>query len=187
MTDAVWLRGLPTLSGEAPEFHSLNVPPDPVALFRNWIAVAAARDIPEPHAMTLATVDAEGMPDARTLILKDIDERGWAFAGLRRSAAGSQLAANPVAALAFWWQPLVRAVRVRGRVVEASHAECAADLAERSPAARAGISADEWVLWRLVPERVEFWQGREDRDHLRLVYQPGEDGWSHQVLHDALR
>lgn len=90
--------------------------------------------------MTLATVDAEGIPDARTLILKEVSARGWAFAGHRSSAKGQQLAAQPAAALNFWWQPLVRAVRVRGRVEQASADESAADLAARSPAAREGIA-----------------------------------------------
>ena len=182
MTDAAWLRSLPTLTGDAPELHTVNVPDDPVALFRNWIVVAAEHGVAEPHAMTLATVDADGMPDARTLILKDVDERGWAFAGDRRSSKGIQLAGRPVAALTFWWQPLVRAVRVRGPVIEAPREECEADLAERAPAARAGIDPDDWMLWRVAPERVEFWQGRLDRNHLRLVYRPEVDGWIHEVI-----
>ncbi|HWU27698.1 MAG TPA: pyridoxine 5'-phosphate oxidase C-terminal domain-containing protein, partial [Microbacterium sp.] len=57
----------------------------------------------------------------------------------------------------------------------------AADLAARSPAARAGIAAGDWVLWRVVPERIEFWQGAQDRDHLRLVYRRGEHGWTRAV------
>lgn len=176
-TPAAWLRARPALTGSAPVLHPESVPDDPVALFLNWITVAAEAGVPEPHATTLATVDADGMPDARTLILKDVDERGWAFAGPRSSAKGEQLAANPTAALNFWWQPVLRAVRVRGRVVEASDEESAADFAARSAAARAGVAADDWVLWRLVPSRVEFWQGAADRRHIRIVYTSGGSGW----------
>lgn len=182
MSDAAWLRSLPVLSGDAPGFHVEHLPGDPIALFRNWLAVAAERGVSEPHAMTLATVDAEGFPDARTLILKDIDERGWAFAGHRHSAKGIQIAARPAAALTFWWQPLVRAVRVRGSVVEATREESAADLAARSAAARAGIRPEDWVLWRVAPEQVEFWQGRPDREHLRVMYRREGNGWGHRML-----
>lgn len=180
--DAAWLRSLPTLTGHAPEFVLEDVPDDPVTLFARWIAHAEANGVPEPHAMTLATVDVDGVPDARTLILKDAGPLGWAFAGHRRSAKGLQLAARPAAALNFWWQPLVRAVRVRGRVHEAAPAESAADLAARSAAARAGIAVGDWVLWRLVPDRVEFWQGAQDRDHRRLVFHRHGAGWTHALL-----
>ncbi|UNK72020.1 pyridoxamine 5'-phosphate oxidase family protein [Microbacterium sp. H1-D42] len=182
MTDGAWLRSLPSLAGVAPAFDPVGLPADPVALFDAWLADAVALGVPEPHAMTLATVDADGVPDARTLILKGVSERGWAFAGHRTSAKGRQLAANPAAALSFWWQPIVRAVRVRGRVEPASDAESAADLAARSAAARSGIEPGEWMLWRVVPERVEFWQGRPDRDHVRVVYRRDVDGWNHDVL-----
>ena len=181
MTDAAWLRSMRTLSGDAPAFDPAQAPADPVVLFRDWLAEAVARGVAEPHAMTLATVDPDGLPDSRTLILKDFGDTGWSFAGHRRSAKGIQLAAHSVAALSFWWQPLVRAVRVRGSVQEASAEESAADLAARSPAARAGIAAGDWVLWRVVPERIEFWQGAQDRDHLRLVYRRGEHGWIRAV------
>ncbi|MBS1905958.1 MAG: pyridoxamine 5'-phosphate oxidase family protein [Actinobacteria bacterium] len=172
-----WLRARPSLTGTAPALHPASVPDDPLALFLNWITAAAEAEVAEPHAATLATIDADGLPDARTLILKDVDERGWAFAGTRSSAKGQQLAANPLAALNFWWQPVLRAVRVRGRVQEATAAESAADLATRSPSARAGVADGDWVLWRVVPSRIEFWQGATDRRHLRIIYTRRADGW----------
>jgi pyridoxine/pyridoxamine 5'-phosphate oxidase len=109
--------------------------------------------------MTLSTVDADGMPDARVLVLKDVDERGWAFASTRSSVKGGQLDDEPHAALTFWWQPVVRSVRIRGRVVEASRDESLADLRARTAAAQDGVDADDWILWRVVPDRIEFWQG----------------------------
>lgn len=177
ITPAAWLRSRPALTGTAPALHPGSVPDEPLVLFLNWITTAAEAGVPEPHAATLATVDGDGMPDARTLILKDVDERGWAFAGPRSSAKGRQLAANPAAALNFWWQPVLRAVRVRGPVQEASAEESAADLAARSAAARAGVAEGDWVLWRIVPSRVEFWQGAEDRRHTRIVYTRAASGW----------
>lgn len=174
---ASWLRGQPALTGSAPPLDIAALPPEPVTLFREWIATAASSDVPEPHAATLATVDGDGVPDARTLILKDVDARGWAIAGPRSSRKARQLAARPAAALNFWWQPLVRAVRVRGAAQEASAAESAADLAARSAAARDGITDGAWVLWRIVPDRVEFWQGSTDRNHTRIVYERTDHGW----------
>lgn len=176
-TPAAWLRARPSLTGSAPALHPDAVPDDPLALFLNWITAAAEAGVAEPHASTLATVDADGVPDARTLILKDVDERGWAFAGTRSSAKGRQLAANPAAALNFWWQPVLRAVRVRGPVVEAPEEETAADLAARSAAARAGVASGDWVLWRIVPTWIEFWQGAVDRKHIRIVYTREGDHW----------
>lgn len=176
-TPAAWLRARPALTGSAPALHPGSVPDDPLALFLNWITTAAEAGVAEPHAATLATVDADGVPDSRTLILKDVDERGWAFAGPRSSAKGQQLAANPAAALNFWWQPVLRAVRVRGPVREAASDESAADLAARSAAARAGVAEGDWVLWRIVPSRIEFWQGSTDRRHTRIVYTRDGSGW----------
>ncbi|KJL19697.1 Pyridoxine/pyridoxamine 5'-phosphate oxidase [Microbacterium oxydans] len=172
-----WLRAQPALTGVAPSIDLSELPVDPVPLFLDWIRHAAAVGVAEPHAATLATVDGDGIPDARTLILKNVDERGWAFAGARSSRKGSQLASAPAGALNFWWQPLVRAVRVRGRVQEAGESESAADLAGRSAVARAGIAPGDWALWRLVPTRVEFWQGAADRDHTRIVYRRTEAAW----------
>ncbi|MDF2509250.1 MAG: pyridoxamine 5-phosphate oxidase [Microbacterium sp.] len=172
-----WLRAQPSLTGTAPPLELSALPDDPVPLFVDWLTTAVAGGVPEPHAVTLATADRHGIPDARTLILKDVDASGWAFAGARSSAKGDQLDAHPAAALNFWWQPQLRAVRVRGQVQEASPAESAADLAARSAAAREGIAPGEWVLWRIVPNRVEFWQGSPDRNHTRIVFDRADGGW----------
>lgn len=171
------LRRIPSLAGRPPALDLDDLPRDPVELFAQWLQVALDHDVPEPVAATLATVDADGVPDARTLILKSVDARGWAFAGTASSRKGRQLAACSSAALNVWWQPVVRAVRARGTVVEASPDECAADLAARSAAARADVDPADWRLWRLVPTRVEFWQGSPDRRHVRIVHTT-DDGWS---------
>ena len=87
--------------------------------------------------MTLATVDPEGLPDVRTLMLHDADGRGWHFATHATSAKGRQLAARPYAALGFYWPAQGRQVRVRGPVTPASRAESRADLRARSTGALA--------------------------------------------------
>ena len=131
------LRSLPVLAGPLPTFDAARAPADPVPLFTAWLDAAVAAGVPEPHAMTLSTVDAEGRPDARVLVLKDVDERGWAFASSAASRKGRQLAAAPVAALTAHWPLLGRQVRVRGRAVPAGPADSAEDLLARSPGARA--------------------------------------------------
>jgi pyridoxamine 5'-phosphate oxidase len=173
-----WLRAQPSLAGTAPQLDLVSLPDNPVELFMTWISDAVRAGVPEPHAATLATVDEGGLPDARTLILKDVSERGWAVAGQRSSRKGAQLAAQPAAALNFWWQPVMRAVRVRGVVREATRAESDADFAARSAAAREGVTPGDWVLWRIEPARIEFWQGSPDRRHMRIVYTNDGSTWS---------
>lgn len=122
---------------ELPSFDPATAPPSPLPLFHGWFADAVAAGQPEPHAMTLATADADGLPDVRTLLLHDADERGFHFASHATSAKGHQLAARPYAALGFYWPALGRQVRVRGPVVRCTPAESHADLHARSTGALA--------------------------------------------------
>jgi pyridoxamine 5'-phosphate oxidase len=131
------LRALPVLTGIAPEFDPAQSPDDPTALFAEWLGAAIQADAAEPHAMTLSTVGADGHPDARVLILKDVDDAGWHFAVSTASKKGSDLSSNPVAALTFYWPQLVRQVRVRGVVVADPSDVTAADFLARSDGARA--------------------------------------------------
>ncbi|MEU3226854.1 pyridoxal 5'-phosphate synthase [Streptomyces sp. NPDC006976] len=122
---------------ELPAFAPDTAPPTPLGLFLAWFAEAVAAGQAEPHTMTLATADADGLPDVRTLMLHDADERGWHFATHSGSAKGRQLAARPYAALGFYWPAQGRQVRVRGPVTACSTAESAADLRARSTGALA--------------------------------------------------
>lgn len=131
------LRALPVFAGPLPEFDPAVAPADPETLFARWLEQAVAVGVPEPHAMTLATVDDEGLPDARVLILKDLDERGWWFASSVESAKGRQLERHAAAALCFYWPLVARQVRVRGAVVRADAEESAADFRGRGVGARA--------------------------------------------------
>jgi pyridoxamine 5'-phosphate oxidase len=171
------LRALPSLAGTAPTFDREALPGDPVALFAEWLEHAERAGVAEPHAMTLSTVDEYGVPDARVLLLKDVDQSGWAFASTKTSTKGRQLASNAQAALTFWWQPLARSVRLRGPVVEASRQESLADLHARSAAAQEGVDPADWTVWRVVPTRVEFWQGSADRHHIRVVFVREANAW----------
>ncbi|MFE3514673.1 pyridoxal 5'-phosphate synthase [Streptomyces sp. NPDC059166] len=120
-----------------PSFDPSAAPPAPLPLFHAWFAEAVAAGQTEPHTMTLATADADGRPDVRTLMLHDADERGWHFATHATSAKGRQLAARPYAALGFYWPVQGRQVRVRGSVTPAARAESRADLRARSTGALA--------------------------------------------------
>jgi pyridoxamine 5'-phosphate oxidase len=98
-----------------------NAPASPFVLFAEWYQVAAATEgIIEPNGMSLATVSAEGRPAVRTVLLKGADESGFCFFGNYESRKGRELAANPWAALNFWWPPLQRQVRIEGSVTRLS-------------------------------------------------------------------
>jgi pyridoxamine 5'-phosphate oxidase len=115
--------------------------PDPFGLFANWLAKARQTEPNDPNAMALATADADGLPDVRMVLLKDLSEGGFVFYTNLDSAKGRQLAANPQAALCFHWKSLRRQVRVRGAMTPASDAEADAYFATRARDARLGAWA----------------------------------------------
>lgn len=156
MSDAAGRAGDPTLGGRpdaAPvdagiadlrrtyaraQFDEADADADPIAQFRRWFDEALAARAMEPNAMTLATASPDGAPDARIVLLKGADARGFTFYTDYRSAKGRQLDANPRAALVFWWAELERQVRVTGRVVRVARAESAEYFASRPRGSRLG-------------------------------------------------
>jgi pyridoxamine 5'-phosphate oxidase len=205
------LRGLPSLAGPLPAFDPQAAPADPVALFEDWLAGAIEHGVVEPHAMTLSTVDTDGRPAARVLILKNVEGRNWQFASGATGRKGKELANNPWAALTFYWPALGRQVRVRGSVT--AH-DGAADYLARSAGARAvallgrqsepladrqvltealdeavariavepSVLAPDWTVYSVEADEVEFWQGDEHRRHIRLRYLWSAEGWSREQL-----
>ena len=105
------------------QLDEADVSPDPIEQFARWFNDARAAKVPEANAMTLATVDASGAPSARIVLLKGADARGFAFYTNYDSRKGRELAANPRAALCFFWQPLERQVRIEGTVEKVGRAE----------------------------------------------------------------
>jgi pyridoxamine 5'-phosphate oxidase len=116
---------------------------DPIALFEEWLRAAFKAEPNDANAMTLATVDAAGLPDARMVLLKGVDARGFTFFTNTGSAKGLELAANPKAALVFHWKSLRRQVRVRGSVEPVSEAEADAYFATRARSAQIGAWASD--------------------------------------------
>lgn len=116
---------------------------DPFALFDAWMADAAKSEINDPNAMALATVDPDGMPDVRMVLLKDATPAGFVFYTNTESAKGQELAAQPKAALCFHWKSLRRQVRVRGPVEPVSVEEADAYFNSRAYGSRIGAWASQ--------------------------------------------
>lgn len=112
-------------------------------LFAAWLADATAAEPRDPNAMTLATVDADGMPNARMVLLKGADEQGFVFYTNMGSQKGQELAASAKAALVFHWKSLNRQVRVRGRVENVTAEEADAYFATRPKQAQIGAWASK--------------------------------------------
>lgn len=122
---------------ELPAFDPAVAPAEPLPLFARWFADAVAAGQTEPHTMSLATADADGVPDVRIVMLHGADADGWSFATHAGSRKGRHLAARPYAALVFYWPVLGRQVRVRGPVAVAPAEEAQSDLHARSAGALA--------------------------------------------------
>ncbi len=114
---------------------------EPLQLFAAWFAEAKRAEPVNPDAMTLATVDRNGMPNARMVLLKGFDQRGFVFYTNQNSAKGREMADEPRAALTFYWKALQRQVRLRGSVEPVSAEEADAYFATRSRMAQIGAWA----------------------------------------------
>ncbi len=114
---------------------------DPVALFLEWLGEASRSEPNDPNAMALATVDADGLPDVRMVLLKGVEDGGFVFYTNLQSAKALELAANPRAALLFHWKSLRRQVRVRGAVSAVTDAAADAYFATRARGSQVGAWA----------------------------------------------
>ena len=116
---------------------------EPFALFEAWLNEAIKSEPNDPNAMALATVDPEGLPDVRMVLMKGFDTGGFVFYSHIASQKGRELAANPKAALLFHWKSLRRQVRIRGNVTPVTDAEADAYFATRPKQAQIGAWASK--------------------------------------------
>jgi pyridoxamine 5'-phosphate oxidase len=113
----------PTINKGISSLTKANIFANPFLQFQDWFDSAMAAKLPEPNAMTLATVAPNGQPSARIVLLKGFDETGFVFYTNYSSHKGQQLATNSAAALVFWWANLERQVRIEGEVTKVSAAQ----------------------------------------------------------------
>lgn len=132
------LRALPVFDAAFPPFDPAAAPDDPVTLFGRWLDDAVTGGVRVPHATTLSTASAGGDVTARTVILKDLDARGWWFASRTDGRKHRDLTTNPRAAMTFFWREQARQVRVSGVVSDAGRPTSDADFLARPRPSRAG-------------------------------------------------
>jgi pyridoxamine 5'-phosphate oxidase len=200
-------------SYEREKLDEADVAQDPLEQFTRWMQQAIDAQIPEPNAMTLATVSAENRPSTRPVLIKGCDERGIVWYTNYESRKARQISKNPWASLQFHWVELERVVRIEGKVEKVSAEESEAYYRSRPLDSRIAawaspqseVIADRkalekrveefnqkfgenpplppnWGGLRLVPERWEFWQGRKNRLHDRIVYRREKGNWLRERL-----
>lgn len=187
---------------------------NPIEQFKVWLQQAMDAGTLEPTAMTLATVSKDGRPSARTVLLKNVDERGFVFYTNYESRKANDLSENPQAALLFFWDRLERQVRVEGTTSKVSREQSEAYFKSRPHGSQLGawvsqqssvIASREvleekmrelesrftegnvplpefWGGYVLLPETIEFWQGRPSRLHDRLKYSKVSESWKIERL-----
>ncbi|MBT8061204.1 MAG: pyridoxamine 5'-phosphate oxidase [Xanthomonadales bacterium] len=192
----------------------MNLSQEIVERFSDYLDAARAAGEIEPTAMTIATRALNDGVSARTVLLKEFDERGFVFYTNLESNKGRQLAEDTAAALVFHWKAIQKQVLVEGRVERVSDEQADAYFASRPRGSQLGAWASKqsralgsraellkrvvatearyigrkvprpphWSGFRVLPEMVEFWDGKNSRLHDRFRYTAGPEGWSRQRL-----
>lgn len=187
---------------------------DPVMQFKLWFDDVLKNEKNDPTAMVLSTVDEQGYPDSRVVLLKGIVDGHFIFYTNYQSAKSIQIQNTPYAALNFYWPQMARQVRLRGRVKKVSKEQ--SDTYFSSRPVNSQLSAivshqsqvienrgslekalneliqkhgqepvlrpDNWGGYMIIPDEIEFWQGRDNRLHDRIHYYRQEGTWLHRRL-----
>lgn len=208
------LRAIPSLVGSPPSDFPSSPPLHPRELIMAWLFEAVNQGVPEPHHITLSTLDEDGFPDARVLVIKDINADGSIEVAVSaHSPKGRQLARDPHVAVSWYCSAHTRAIRIKGFAERAEERVADNDWKARSISARAvvlsgqqshafeGTKEDrerliketerkigggsggevgnqDWTVWRVKPDSIEFWQGAKDRNHDRLKYIRQGESWT---------
>lgn len=191
-----------------------NAHENPIKQFTKWMHHAVEANVHEPNAMTLATVSADGQPDARIVLLRGFSADGFSFYTNYTSAKGQEIKANGKVCLNFFWPELQRQVRIKGKAVKVSPKESDRYFASRPRESQIGAHSSHqshpllnreelenrvllvtevfknqkiprpkhWGGYNVIPSEIEFWQGRPNRLHDRLVYVKKRGTWVMQRL-----
>ncbi len=184
---------------------------DPIEQFEEWFSYACETVPMDPNAFSIATVDQEGRPSSRTVLLKYFDENGFVFFSNYGSEKAKHIESNPHVAMLFFWSEAARQVKIRGTAEKVPTSETLKYFATRPRGSQIGawVSAQSsvissralletefrrlkdkfrdkevplpsfWGGYRVVPQEIEFWQGRRNRLHDRFRYTLEDDGrWS---------
>lgn len=185
----------------------------PLTQFERWLNEAIRAEVNEPTAMNIATVNSNGRPENRQVLLKEVNPQGFVFFTNYHSRKGRAIEANPFVALTFFWPELERQVRIEGRIEKLDAAASDEYFESRPYTNRIGAWASEqsqvisgksvlvaraaaiglkhplhvprpphWGGYVVIPDRVEFWQGRPSRLHDRIQYRLEKETWLKERL-----
>ncbi len=187
---------------------------DPIEFFKHWFKEYESTGALDANAMTLSTINQDGGPSSRIVLLKGIAEKGFEFYTNYNSSKGGEIAANPKACLNFFWPSLERQVRIEGHIQKLSESDSDQYFNSRPRASQIGAwtspqstvlkskeeldarlkeqelrwrgkeikRPDHWGGYGLIPNMIEFWQGRPSRLHTRYRYTLNNDEWKIELL-----